>query len=237
MSSNFQELDCQTTELGELSLRRRRMSILPDLDIFEIKLNDEYLMSSLFHEAEDQLATLALNEIKQDQPLEVVVGGLGLGYTAASALKFKNLKNLFVVEYLPTLIEWHHKELVPMSTLLKKDPRCHFVQADFFALNDGVGFDPKEPNKKFDAILLDIDHKPGHWLHPSNQSFYSSQGLQKLKNHLVTDGIFSLWADGKPQNSFVELLQTVFKKVQSHCIEFGNPITRSSSFGTVYIAR
>ncbi len=236
MPSNFQELDSQPTAIGELSLRRRRMSILPDLDIYEIKLNDEYLMSSLFHEAEDQLATLALQEIDREQHLDVVIGGLGLGYTAVSALQFKNLSTLNVIEYLPPIIEWHQRELVPMASILNKDPRCRFVQGDFFALNQGSGFDPQVAYKKFDAILLDIDHKPDHWLHPSNQLFYSQEGLQSLKGHLKNDGIFALWADGKPQETFEKLLQSVFDKVCSHTIEFENPITQSSSLGTVYTA-
>lgn len=237
MSLNFQELDSQPTAIGELSLRKRRISILADIDIYEIKLNDEYLMSSLFHEAEDQLATLALKELDTGQPLDVVVGGLGLGYTAVSALQFKNLNLLNVVEYLPAIIEWHQKELVPMGSVLKKDPRCHFVQGDFFALNQGTGFDPATPNKKFDSILLDIDHKPDHWLHPNNRSFYSEQGLQNIKRHLRKEGVFALWADGKPQEKFEVLLRRIFKNVTSHSIEFENPITQNTSFGTVYTAR
>lgn len=237
MPFNFQELDCQSTAIGELSLRKRRMSILPDLDIYEIKLDDEYLMSSLFHEAEDQLAKLALQEIDKGQPLDVVVGGLGLGYTAASALQFKNVKTLNVIEYLPAIIDWHLKELVPMGSVLNKDLRCRFVQGDFFDLNQRTGFDPQTANKKWDAILLDIDHKPDHWLHPSHQSFYSPDGLQSLKVHLKGDGVFALWADGQPQETFKNLLQSIFSRVKAHCIEFENPITQSSSFGTVYTAQ
>ena len=76
MSINFKELDYQETELGELILRRRRMLSLEGAEVFEIKLGDSFLMSSLFTKVEVALAELALAELHADK-LDVVVGGLG----------------------------------------------------------------------------------------------------------------------------------------------------------------
>ena len=84
MSIYFEELDYRPTPIGALSLRRRRELTL-GIDVIEIKLGDEYLMSSLFTESEIALARLGLDEVKGDR-LDVVVGGLGLGYTAAAVL-------------------------------------------------------------------------------------------------------------------------------------------------------
>ncbi|MEJ2180962.1 MAG: spermidine synthase, partial [Gammaproteobacteria bacterium] len=81
MPINFKELDYRQTALGELVLRRRQALALDGREIFEVKLNDEYLMSSMFHEAEAALADLGLSELKGED-WDVVVGGLGLGYTA-----------------------------------------------------------------------------------------------------------------------------------------------------------
>lgn len=82
MSVNFEELDYRPTPIGPLILRRRRELKL-GVDVFEIKLGDEFLMSSLFTESEIALARLGL-AARSGERLDVVVGGLGLGYTAQS---------------------------------------------------------------------------------------------------------------------------------------------------------
>jgi spermidine synthase len=238
MSLNYEELDFRETPLGDLMLRRRRLLQLGGLDIYEVKLGEYFLMSSLFHEAESQLATLGLGELKKKK-LDVVIGGLGLGYTAVSALEDKRVNSLVVVEYLQGVIEWHQNGLVPLGNTLMADPRCQMVQADFFALSRDVSksFDPQFPANKHDVILLDIDHSPTHVLHQTNTRFYSEEGLSELAQHLNPGGIFALWADGFPVESFTHLLGSVFKSAESHTIEFDNPITGGSSEGAVYVAR
>src|SRR5476651_405395 len=94
----FEELDYQETPIGGLSLRRRRELTL-GIDVFEIKLGDDFLMSSLFTASEIALAQLGLTELSGDH-LDVVVGGLGLGYTAQSVLEHKQVASLVVVEAL-----------------------------------------------------------------------------------------------------------------------------------------
>src|SRR3954468_6851135 len=79
MSLDFEELDYRPTPIGALSLRRRRELTL-GVDVFEIKLGDEFLMSSLFTASEIALARLGLAGLSEPG-LDVVVGGLGLGYT------------------------------------------------------------------------------------------------------------------------------------------------------------
>src|ERR1700722_13447462 len=103
MSADFAELDYRQTPLGELSLRRRRVLALDGLEVFEVKLGNSFLMSSLFHEVEVALADLGLAEL-DSQPLDVVVGGLGLGYTAVAALQHAAVRSLLVVEALDAVI-------------------------------------------------------------------------------------------------------------------------------------
>ncbi len=219
-------------------MRRRRIPRLGELDVYEVKLGDYFLMSSLFHEAERQLAKLGLGELEKEC-LDVVVGGLGLGYTAVAALEDPRVTSLIVVEYLAPVIEWHQNGLAPLGESLTKDPRCRLLQGDFFALSQGGtnSFEPESPTKKHDAILLDIDHTPTNLLHQTNARFYTDEGLGELARHLKPGGVFALWADGEPEASFTNRLGKVFARAKSQIIEFDNPITESTSKGTIYLAQ
>jgi len=234
----FEELDFQLTPIGELALRRRRIPKLGELDVYEVKLGEDFLMSSLFHEAERQLSKLGLGALEKDD-LDVIVGGLGLGYTAAAALEDPRVSSLVVIEYLAPVIEWHQNGLVPLGETLTSDQRCRLTHADFFALSQDIenSFDPLNPAKKHDAILLDIDHTPTNVLHQTNTRFYTEEGLGELARHLKPGGVFALWADGEPESSFGDRLGKVFGSAESHTIEFDNPITEDTSKGAVYVAK
>ena len=144
MSLLFEELDYRPTPIGALSLRRRRELSL-GVDVFEIKLGDEYLMSSLFTVSEIALARLGLAELSGTD-LDVVVGGLGLGYTARAVLEHEAVKSLLIVEALEAVIDWHDKGVLPLGPALTADPRSRFVLGDFFALAASKeGFDPDLP--------------------------------------------------------------------------------------------
>lgn len=236
MKSNFEELDARDTRMGELSLRRRRIRSLNDIEVYEIKLGHEYLMSSLFHETEVALADIGLGELDGEE-WDIVVGGLGLGYTAAAALKFEKLKRLIVVEALEAVIQWHKRELIPLGRQLSRDSRCTFRHGDFFALARQAGFDPAAPKTQFDAILLDIDHTPDFWLHPDHADFYSTAGLSRLKSSLKPRGVFALWSNDPPQSAFLDLLASVFMDVQGHSIQFDNPLQQATSTGGIYVTR
>ena len=227
------EFGYQETPLGELTLRRRDEPLL-GVEVWEVKLGDDYLMSSLFTESERQLARLGLAPLDGD--LDIVVGGLGLGYTAAEALKNENVKRLLVIDLFPAVIEWHERGLVPIGDVLAKDTRCKLRQGDFFALA-GTGFDPGQPGKKFDAILLDIDHTPELVLNESNRTFYSAEGLASVRNQLKPGGTFALWSDDPASDRVTSLLSDAFGTAEAHNIEFPNPYTRSKSVNAVYVAR
>jgi spermidine synthase len=230
---NVTELGYANTPLGELTLRRRAEPRLGNREIFEVKLGDEYLMSSLFTEAEQQLAVLGLAPLAGK--LDVVIGGLGLGYTAAEALKNENVASLLVIDLFQTVTEWHREGLVPLGSTLCDDPRCELRQGDFFALAH-TGLDAENPDRKFDAILLDIDHSPKHYLDPTNESFYSIEGLTRLRRQLKPKGTFALWSDDPTDADFTAHLITVFGSAVAHDIEFANPYTGSASVNSVYVA-
>jgi spermidine synthase len=237
VSRNFEELDYQQTPLGPVSLRRQRLLMLGDREIHEVKLGDDYLMTSLFHDVEVALARLGLAAVATPRP-EVVVGGLGLGYTAAAVLDQPEVASLVVVEYLAPVLSWHRRGLVPLGPRLTGDRRCRFVEGDFFALAaPGVGFDPAAPGRKFDAVLLDIDHSPAHLLHPRHGAFYRRSGLEALATHLRPGGVFGLWSDDPPNDAFLDDLAAVFATVRAEEIAFPNPFLGRDSRSTVYVAQ
>lgn len=237
----FEELDFRPTELGDLSLRRRNILALDNKEVFEITLGNAFLMSSLFTVVEEELSHLGLAAVEtaEDTQLDVAVGGLGLGYTAAAALENSAISSLFVVEYLLPVIDWHKSELLPVAKILNSDPRCQYVHGDFFdlAVHQQQGFDPHDANRKFHAVLLDIDHSPDNLLHEQNSNFYQADGLRKLKSKIHKGGVFALWSDDPPEENFTKALDEVFDSYCSHVVEFFNPLQNKQSASTVYVAK
>ena len=230
----IQELGYQKTPLGDLTLRRRVETLLDDRVVFEVKLGDEYLMSSLFTESERQLAAMGLAPLTGS--LDVVIGGLGLGYTAAEALKNTMVGRLLVIDLFQAVIDWHRASLVPNGETLNRDRRCDLRQGDFFELAR-TGFDAGDPTRKFDAVLLDIDHSPKHFLASENESLYTAEGLADIRRQLKTGGIFALWSNDAGDKDFTALLGSTFGSASAHDVEFPNPYTRTTSVNSVYVAQ
>jgi spermidine synthase len=234
VSARFEVLAWRETSVGVISLRRRLEPTL-GVDVYEVKLGDEFLMSSLFTVAEIELARLGLEPLGPDR-LDVVVGGLGLGYTARAALEDARVGSLLVVEALEDVIDWHEDHLLPGAEALTSDARTRLIHGDFFAMVDGDGLDPADPGRRFDAVLLDIDHSPRHVLHPSHEPFYTPAGLARLAQRLRPGGVFALWSDDPPDTAFEATLREVFDHVAAHVVSFPNFLTGGEAANTVYVA-
>ncbi|GIM94593.1 spermidine synthase [Paractinoplanes toevensis] len=235
MHPRLAELAWASTRIGEISLRRR-LEPTTKIEVYEVKLGDEYLMSSLFTVAEEELSRLALAALP-DTPLDVVVGGLGLGYTARAALADERVRSLIVVEALAPVIDWHRRDLLPQARELTTDPRTTLLEGDFFALlRDGTGFDPVTPDRRFDAILVDIDHSPVNVLDPTHADLYTSAGLRRLGDRLRPGGVFGLWSDDAPDETFLTVLRECFATATAQVVTFANPLTGGTSANTVYVA-
>ncbi|MCW4457207.1 spermidine synthase [Microbacterium sp. MPKO10] len=231
MIIRFEELDWQPTVMGDLTLRRRMEPVVGQ-EIYEVKLGEEFLMSSLFTVAEEELAERGLAAVEGEE-LTVLVGGLGLGYTAVTALRDERVRALTVVDRLPAVIDWHKRMLLPVSAELVADARTSLVEDDFFAL---MRAEPAA-DERYSAILLDIDHSPRHRLDSGNDDFYRSEGLRALDRHLAPGGVFALWSDDPPDDEFMVELRAVFDEATAHVVEFDNPVTGGVSSNTVYVAR
>ncbi|MYS23515.1 hypothetical protein GA0115240_15333 [Streptomyces sp. DvalAA-14] len=240
MSARFEEIDWRPTPMGDISLRRRRDPASGD-DVYEVKLGDEFLMSSLFTAGEIALTELGLAKLPEPVDpavpgLDVAVGGLGLGYTARAALDDPRVRSLVVVDALGEVIGWHERGLVPLGAGLASDPRCRFVQGDFFAMvGDAHGLDPQAPGRRFHAILLDVDHSPRHVLHPRHAALYRPEGLRTLADRLHPGGVFALWSNDPPDEEFTAVLAEVFAEPEARVVAFDNPLQGGTATNTVYL--
>lgn len=241
MGLRIEELDATDTPIGVISLRRRHEPVVGH-DVYEVKIDDEFLMSSLFTVVEQELARLALARVAgglarvpgagTGSGLHVLVGGLGLGYTLRAALEDPRVAQVQVVDAVAAVIDWHRRDLLPDTVGLAADPRCDLVHGDFFALV-AAGTTPRAA---YDAVLLDIDHSPRHLLHPTHGPFYEAAGLQRLTDLITPGGVFGLWSDDPPDPGFETALAEVFDEPSSHVVTFANPLTGGESRSTVYVA-
>jgi len=225
----YEELAWADTPIGEISLRTR-FDRLTGRQVHEVRLGEEYLMSSQFNATELALARLGMAEAP-GRPLRVVVAGLGLGFTAHEALTDPRTTGLVVVELVGAVIDWHRRELVPDTRGLAADPRCELVEADFFDLVR-TGRCPAA-----DVLLVDVDHSPDHLLAPGNGDFYGVAGLGAAAATLSGDGVLALWSDDPPDQHLVARLREVFDEARPEVVSFDNPITGATSACTVYVAR
>ena len=231
----LEELDWQPTPIGAVSLRRRTDPRTGE-DVHEVKLDDDFLMSSLFTAAEEELSRLALARAP-DRPLDVVVGGLGLGYTAAAVLDDARVRDVVVVDYLAPVIDWHERHLVPLGRRLTGDDRCRLVQGDFFALALGAdGVEPERPGRRYDAVVVDIDHSPRHLLHPSHAPFYEAEGIARTVELLHPGGVFALWSDDPPDEEYLTRLRAAMPDAVAHVVRFPDDTGTGEAANTVYVA-
>jgi spermidine synthase len=244
MSRAFQELARTDTPLGEIVLRRR-LEPISRRDIFEVILAEDGLMSSLFTHGEEQLAELGLAAVASVDTarataagtLDVVVGGLGLGYTARTVLQDPRVRTLHVVDTLDVVIDWHQRHLVPVGVELTGDPRCTLMHGDFFTLvdQDPPMFHADAPTR-FDAILADIDHSPRHLLDARHARLYTPTGLRRLGRHLHPDGVFALWSNDRPDDDFLADLHACFAHADARVVSFWNFLIDDHTRSTIYVA-
>jgi hypothetical protein len=153
-------------------------------------------------------------------------------------LEHATVRSLVIVEALDAVIDWHEKGVLPLGPALTADRRSRFVLGNFFALAASTqGFDPDSPARRFNAILLDIDHSPDRLLDPRNADFYEPAGLRRLAAHLHAGGVFGLWSNELPDASFTARLAQVFAWARAERVTFHNPLQNRDFTQTVYLAR
>lgn len=228
--ATFEELDVRGTQLGELILRRRRTITLGDQWVYEVKLDGRFLMSSLVADSERELARRGLARV-DGSSLEVMVGGLGLGHTADAALLDPRVRSLDVIELLPEVAAWHRNGLVPLGERLCNDARCRIVVEDCFERLR------RAPERRYDAILIDIDDAPDDVLGDSHSSFYSEENLRLAKRWLKDNGVLALWTNVAHKGAYEAQLKRAFTKVEVEDVTFENPLLEDQETNALYFAR
>jgi len=231
----FEILDYVDTPLGPLCLRRRELLGRPGTEVTEVTLDHELLMSSLNVASEEALASRALEWHGGEGPHAVLVGGLGLGYTAHAALRDPRVSRVEVIEALPDVLRWTREGLIPLGQALCDDSRLQLTQADVYALLLG------EVKQAWDLVLIDVDHSPSEPLGPSSAPFYTAEGLRQVAQHMAPGGVLAVWAAGPASDDawFTEVLRQVFVEATAEEVEWVNSLVDEGQevTDTLFLAR
>jgi len=227
--SNLEILAYETTPLGDLCLRRRELLSRPGTVITEITLDHELLMSSYVTSSERALAEEALAR-HTDSDLSVLVGGLGLGYTANEVLKSARVRRVEVVEFLPEVVGFLRDGLIPLSRELLADPRLVVREGDVYEQLRDLA------QERWDVVLIDVDHSPEEHLGTTSESFYSESGLDRAKQHLSPGGILAVWSYAE-SSPFVDALRSTFSIVESVPVTVINDLVDEEQTDWLFIAR
>lgn len=224
----FEILTYESTELGTLCLRRRELLCEPGTIITEVTLNHEFLMSSYLTASERALSEVAL-KMHEGSELRVLVGGLGLGYTANAALASDRVTRCEVIEYLPQVIAWLKDGMVPLSEKLNAESRLVVTHSDVYQHLLG------EPTEYHDLILIDVDHSPDENLGTANGQFYTADGLQRAKLHLSDRGILGVWSYAE-SSPFADALHQVFANVRIEPVTVFNNLVNEEQTDWLFFA-
>jgi spermidine synthase len=182
-------------------------------DEFTIKLSGSrgVLMNSRVYNSEQELAKLGCAHIKNKENAEVLVGGLGMGYTLATALACVTASSrVTVAELIPEVVEWNRGPLGECAGKPLADERSHVRLGDIAELI-------KQQQPDFDAILLDVDNGPEGITNNDNNWLYSSAGLSVLYNSLSPKGVLAVWSAG-PDSQFMNQLKKAGFKVTNKMV-------------------
>ncbi len=235
--SNLEILAYESSPLGPLCLRRRELLSRPGTIVTEVTLDHEFLMSSLYTDSERALARTAL-QMHSGDGLRVLVGGLGLGYTAREALRSQRVARVEVVELLPQVIDWLARGLVPLSSELRnemgdeigKGRRLVVTQGDVYRRLAG------EPDELLDVILIDVDHSPEERLAEGSARFYTTPGLKAARRHLAADGVLAVWSYAE-SSPYADALREVFEQVRVEPITYDNRLIDQQQTDWLFFAR
>lgn len=222
----FGVIDHVESPIGVFILRERTA---PVPGVIELTLEHQFLMSSAVTDSERELATRAI-AMHGGRDLDVLVGGLGLGYTSKAALDSDRVARVEVVELIQGIIGWVERGIIPLGKELMADARFHATQGDVFERLRGPAA------RTHDLLLIDVDHSPDERLGETSDSFYSHGALVLAARHLKPGGVFALWSTSESPAFEAELRKT-FDDVRVEPIDFFNETTGLDETNWLFLGR
>jgi len=189
------------------------LTLLQRNDDFAIRISDVQgdLMNSRMYHSEEVLAELGCTRLGSIKNARVLVGGLGMGFTLAAALRIvPTSAEVIVAELVPEVVEWNRGPLGQCAGRPLDDDRARIHQGDVVAFL-------KRPEKKFDAILLDVDNGPEAMTASANGWLYTRGGLKTIYEKLRPEGIVAIWSV-RADHLFTARLKKTGFKVQARTV-------------------
>ena len=202
--TEYVEVARAESERGEVVLRRRVEERAADA--LELRVNGVFVMDTRETTTEIELAAAAL-ELVAD-PRDVVVAGLGLGFTLQRVLADHRVEKVKVVEIEDALVGWMRDGTVPHGPALLADRRVHIVNAD-------IVMAVAEAMSTYDLVLIDVDNGPGYLVHEGNASLYEHDFIANTKRIVNPDGALVVWASN-PAPELASVMEEVFGNCAEH---------------------
>jgi spermidine synthase len=206
---------------GELLLYRRGSE-------FSMRIGTRELMNSRVHGSEDALGKLACARIADRLQPQVLIGGLGMGYTLGAALRGLSAQaRVTVAELIPAVVVWNRGPLGDLAGHPLRDDRVTVRELD-------VGRIVREERRAYDAILLDVDNGPRGLTRKGNAGLYGQGGLKAIHSALRPEGVLAVWSAG-PDQAFRHRLRKIGFQVEEFRVR-----ARGAAGGarhTIWIAR
>jgi spermidine synthase len=169
-------------------------------DEFAIRVGNRELMNSRMHASEDALADLACDKIGDRTTARVLIGGLGMGFTLAAALRRLGTRSeVIVAELVPAVVTWNRGPLGALAGHPLKDRRVVVREVDVLQML-------MNQRPTYDAILLDVDNGPEDLLLRGNDRLYAQPALHAASIALRPQGVLAIWSAG-PDRAFVQRLR------------------------------
>lgn len=195
------------TERGELVLRRRETP--EGASVLELRVNGVFVMDTRETTSEVELAAVALDLVPD--PRDVLVGGLGLGFTLRRVLADTRVEKAAVVEIEEDLVRWMRDGTIPHGPALLADHRVTVVNADIAMAID-------EARHTYDLVLLDVDNGPGYLVHGDNEGLYAAPMLARCRDLLNPQGALVVWS-GNRAPALLAVLEEVFGSAEERSCE------------------
>jgi len=187
---------------GTMTLHRRDTELV-------IRVNGHDLMSTRMHGSEDALGEVGCEACGAKPGARVLIGGLGMGFTLAAALKaLREDAEVVVAELVPEVVEWNRGELGEAAGRPLEDARVEVFEGDVMEpIRSGV----------WDAILLDVDNGPDGLTTSSNDDLYGVAGLTAIHRALKPKGVLGVWSVANDED-FTRRLKKVGFKVRTEMV-------------------